>query len=765
MSERYLSECRFSLIRAIGRRMPDCGGEEPGLMLFPTPNAFSHSIRRHVAMLAIVLTAFVAAAPEPPTYYQTVGALTGEALKEELRQIISGNRGFPTTALTYSDARDALLQSVDNVGAGRIRTVYLSDEYPTSAWGTSLNREHTWPQSHGAGTGAAFTDMHHLYLCESGVNSARNNSPYGDVDTGTATVYNSIDLEPNDRNYLLDDVWQVSNNRKGDVARAILYMDTRYLSLSLINANPDGSYPPLGANQMGYLNILLLWNANDPVDALEEQRNDRVFDFQNNRNPYIDHPEYVELVFGSPAGGSDPVLSNIAIAPPVPNVGQTVTVSVNATDGNGLASVTMFYRVGTSGAYTSVAMSGGPVFTSVSAIPAQSEGTTVQYYVRAIDTLANDAFLPTGGAAGPASYLVRGDKPVITNVVLNPASPFSTSNVQVDANVEDDDGNGAGNLTVATRWRIQGAVPFSSLPMSILSGTTWRTIGAIPAQPTGTVVEYYVEATDTGAAVGTNPANGATTPASYTVDEADPFVPISSVAQVLGKLLITEIVHSTNGDGVTEWVELINNSTQGYIISNLALSDNGAGGDTGECTIVFPTGTTFPPGGIIVVFCRSTPSQAYLDSIPTVTPGGAAVQVLVLDGGTGRTFNGSPVAEMVPSDALELQLATGGDNVALKLGTSETFVAADVIDGAGWDAPSGGDATVWGPTVVTTLAADNVTVGGSNDGIARFALADTDTKADWVVVDDVPTGAEVPYTPGSVPFAYLPVELSAFGLE
>lgn len=109
--------------------------------------------------------------------------------------------------------------------------------------------------------------------------------------------------------------WETWVGRRGDVARALFYMDVRYeggnhgvtnvaepdLILTndetLIAASNTGNNESLA--YMGMLSVLLEWHRQDPVDAVERRRNDTVFGFQNNRNPFIDHPEWVECVFAN----------------------------------------------------------------------------------------------------------------------------------------------------------------------------------------------------------------------------------------------------------------------------------------------------------------------------------------------------------------------------------------------------------------------------------------------------------------------------------
>ena len=143
------------------------------------------------------------------------------------------------------------------------------------------------------------TDAHHIRPVDNTVNTARNNrwfdncsEPYlvGDVPTGCYTSSTSW-------------VWQPRDKVKGDVARMIFYMATRYEGdngepdLEIIDYLPADNYTnePVHAK----LSALLQWNEEDPVDNYERHRNDVIYSYQHNRNPFIDHPEYVNMIWSS----------------------------------------------------------------------------------------------------------------------------------------------------------------------------------------------------------------------------------------------------------------------------------------------------------------------------------------------------------------------------------------------------------------------------------------------------------------------------------
>jgi endonuclease I len=700
------------------------------------------ALRGAVIFVAALAIATVAGAAPPGDYYQTITGQTGSALKDELQAITSGFRGYPVVVKSYTAIRDILLNDVDSVGGGNVRLVYTSEIRSASQWATSINREHCWPQSRGVGSGPSNSDMHHVFLCDSSLNSSRNNDFYGNVNIGSATVYYPA-LGVNDRSYSIGETFQVSNNWKGNVARAILYMDTRYSHLSLVST---GQTP--GTNQMAYLDQLLLWNAEDPVDADEQTRNDRVFAYQNNRNPYIDNPSWVGLVYGGAASGA-PTLTAFDRSPTSPTAAQSVTVTVDATDPDGIASVTLQWRVGTSGGFTPVAMTpSGATYTG--AIPAQAADTVVQYYVEAVDTLTTTAYAPSLGSISPASYSVVGEFPVMSSLSTNPSSITEADAVHI--RVDADDNGGLGGLTVNAFWRI-GSGSFTSIPMSIFSGSTWQTNTPIPAQPEGITVQYYTTATDASLNATSSPSGGAGSPSAYTVEGSLAYI-TATQANALGKLLITEAAHRVSAVATNEFVEIFNNSNQGFILDNLMIADDGPV-DTGEGYVKFPSGTTIEPYGIIICLVRDEVTQAFVNSIPTTSNvNGAPVKVFATTG--SLVFNGNPVVPLTPGTGGSLQMSNNEGIVLAEIntgdGSEESYTAADVIDGVGWEPDAVGNSTdpiVWGPSVTTTLASDAVDIGTTGDGVTRNAAIDTDTKADWAVI--VATG---PYNPGVVAAAF-----------
>ncbi|MDT0447051.1 endonuclease I family protein [Streptomyces johnsoniae] len=226
-------------------------------------------------------------------YYADAEGKTGESLKTALHEIISTD----VTRLSYSQVWDALMATdQDPSDPGSVVLLYTGESRGADQHGGNVgdwNREHVWPQSHGDfGTSAGpGTDVHHLRPTDVQVNSLRGNK---DFDDGGSPVSRAPG------NYTDGDSWEARNEDKGDIARMIFYMAVRYegndgfADLELDNDTSNGGTP-----YMGRLDTLLAWHAQDPPSAFEERRNELIFeDYQGNRNPFIDHPEWAEDIWG-----------------------------------------------------------------------------------------------------------------------------------------------------------------------------------------------------------------------------------------------------------------------------------------------------------------------------------------------------------------------------------------------------------------------------------------------------------------------------------
>ena len=251
----------------------------------------------------------IAAIGQDSIYYKNAFNHADDALKLELNQIIRNHTEFPYTS-SSTDVWD-ILKATDKDPANSDNVILIYSGRSVDAeqefnGGSGWNREHVWAKSRGDfGTSkGAGTDVHHLRSCDISVNSTRNNRNFDSCLTCIDIIDNGINTgSKRDANLW---TFEPRDEVKGDVARMIFYMAVRYEGesgepdLELTNillSNTDQS--PLHA----VLTTLLYWNRMDSVSDWERNRNDIIFnDYQHNRNPFIDHPELAEYLWGDSIG-------------------------------------------------------------------------------------------------------------------------------------------------------------------------------------------------------------------------------------------------------------------------------------------------------------------------------------------------------------------------------------------------------------------------------------------------------------------------------
>ena len=375
-------------------------------------------MRCTLGMLIPLAVAAALRGQAPPNYYNSVVTSTPAQLRATLHAVIDDHTRFPYTA-TATDTWNILeAGQQDPANANSIVDIYKNASYGKIGGGVgAYNREHSWPKSYGfpvdGSNNYPYTDCFHLKLCDAAYNTSRSNRVYA-VSTSAGTEYTTnltngagggSGAYPGNSNWA-DSVttngrWQVWNDRRGDCARAIFYMDVRYEggthgvtnvaepqlgitdTLTLITASNTGSNATTA--YMGMLATLLQWHAADPVDARERAFNDLVYSYQGNRNPFIDHPEWVSCLYSSGCGDTQ--------APAAPS-------SLVATTGK--RKVTLDWADNTEPDFASYRVLRGPSrngpFTQLSVAPLTTsayvdnnvlEGTVWWYVVRAVDTNNN----------------------------------------------------------------------------------------------------------------------------------------------------------------------------------------------------------------------------------------------------------------------------------------------------------------------------------------------------------------------------------------
>ncbi len=241
---------------------------------------------KKILLLFLIISTAIAAIPDG--YYDNASGLSGTALKSALHNIIDDH-----TEKSYDYLKTALPQTdEDPNNSSNLILIYTGRSLSKSTWYPEWNREHVWAKSHGdfGDNPPCGTDLHHMRPSDVSVNSDRGNKDFDNGGTqhseATGCYYDS-------------DSWEPRDAVKGDIARSMFYMATRYEGDS---GEPDlelVDYTPTSGPNFGKLSTLLAWHIQDPVDDWERRRNDKIYsDYQHNRNPFIDHPEYVSYIWG-----------------------------------------------------------------------------------------------------------------------------------------------------------------------------------------------------------------------------------------------------------------------------------------------------------------------------------------------------------------------------------------------------------------------------------------------------------------------------------
>ena len=260
-------------------------------------------MKRILFLAGLLLSVSFLLAQAPNNYYAGTENLRGKALKHSLYEIIKGHKEYPYSS-SNTDVWDILKETdKDTANPNNVILFYTgwsvnaAQEYNN---GKGWNREHVWAKSRGNfGTSPGpGTDVNHIRPADISVNSARNNRSFD-----TCTVpYLDNGIETGCYTSTKKWAWEPRKEVQGDVARMIFYMATRYEGE---NGEPDLTvveYLPSKSDKspvQAKLSILLKWNISDPVDNFERHRNDVIYSYQHNRNPFIDHPEYVNRIWGS----------------------------------------------------------------------------------------------------------------------------------------------------------------------------------------------------------------------------------------------------------------------------------------------------------------------------------------------------------------------------------------------------------------------------------------------------------------------------------
>jgi endonuclease I/chitodextrinase len=479
----------------------------------------------------------------PAGYYNTATG-TGYTLKTQLYNIIKGHtdNGYAGLYTTY------LTSDIDNFYENDATILDMYSENPSgtdpynyssgstqrcgnySVEGDCYNREHIIPQSTFGSAAPMVSDAHHIPPTDGKVNGIRSNYPHGTVATATTTSLNGSKLGSSAVAGYTGTVFEPINEFKGDIARMYFYFATRYettisgYSFPMFNGTNNQVFTT------AFLNMLLAWHTQDPVSAREINRNNAIHARQNNRNPYIDHPDYVQAIWNPTADTQAPT------APSSLAVTATTMSSVSlswgaATDNIGVTGYDVYMN--------------GVLKTTVTGLTSSITGLTAStnysFYV-----IAKDA----AGNSSPASATING---TTTSDSQAPTAPTSLAVTGTTSN------------SISLSWLASsdnvGVTGYDIYMNSVLKISTTGLTATITGLTASTTHSFYVVAKDAAGnlSTATNTIN-ATTSAASTATELlfSEYIEGSSnnkaleIANLTGaaiNLSIYKIKKQTNGSG------------------------------------------------------------------------------------------------------------------------------------------------------------------------------------------------------------------------
>jgi len=522
-------------------------------------------------LFSALLFSFFSFAQIPVGYYSTATG-TGYTLKTQLYNIIKGHTdngydGLYTTYLTsdrdyyYENDGTVLdMYSENPTGLDPYNYSYsvTGDKCGSySVEGDCYNREHIIPQSVFNSNAPMVSDAHSITPTDGKVNGLRAAFPHGQVASASKTTLNGSKLGSSGVSGYSGTVFEPIDEFKGDIARMYFYFATRYQNTvsgygyDMFNGTSDQVFTT------SFLNMLLAWHAQDPVNAREIARNDGIYARQNNRNPYIDHPEYVQKIWNPTADTQNPTAAtNLTVIGTTSN-----TVSLSWTAGTDNVAVTS-YDIYMNGVFKT-SVSG--VTTTISGLTAS---TTYSFYVIAKDAAVNSS---------PASITVNGTTTIATPDTQNPTAP---TNLTI---------SGSSSSTVSLSWTAStdniGVTNYdvyvNSAFKSTVAGTTAIVNGLAPA----TTYAFYVIAKDAAA----NPS-----PQSNAVNGTTTVVSSSCASESFENIPATASSYATRtwaGDTGLNWTatdartdEKVN-TTRAICIRNGSLSASTAADGIGNLTV------------------------------------------------------------------------------------------------------------------------------------------------------------------------------------
>jgi endonuclease I len=498
----------------------------------------------NLMLLLIALAGLQATAAIPNGYYNTALGKSDRDLMLSLHQKIHGHyeifyRNLWPKFQTTDCENNIIIDRYSD-------TQYTYQTGQCGAYnglGDCYNREHSVPNSWWGGgkedTDTMYSDLFHIYPVDGWVNAERGNYPFGDCANGSARGTGKLGRCTHSG--YTGTVFEVADEYKGDFARTYFYMVVRYMHQVGTWTQGEGSAVFTNSSYKHLtpwaISQLLEWHRNDPVSALESKRNEAVYGIQHNRNPFIDHPELAEFLWGDRVGtpwtgstSTDPVISS-------PSNGSTINVGTNT--GNGVSK-----EISVKGVYLTKSVTVSVTGTGFSVTPttltaaAVNAGTTItvtyngtaanatgRLTITSSEVTSNvtlTATYNTGGGSGGTETIetwegCTGYGAYTTTFIQGAAFAWNTNNVGIwsgdpnangslscrfgknaDSYIEmaEDVTEGASKVTFFAAKYGSDATATVQLQYSTNGGSTWTTVGT--CQPNATWQQYIFNLDVTG---------------------------------------------------------------------------------------------------------------------------------------------------------------------------------------------------------------------------------------------------------------------------
>lgn len=297
---------------------------------------------RLTAFILSICFSTVACAQIPEGYYDGTEGLSGYELKTALKNIIKNH-----TVLSYGSLNSYYVQTDKDLyyeNDGSLLDIYSEKPNGPDAYnygfgagdqcgsynseGDCWNKEHIFPQGFFNEQLPMRTDLHQVLPTDGYVNNRRGNYNFGKVGSASWTSTNGSKVGNNVWPGYSGTVFEPIDEFKGDIARIMLYFATRYedqVTSSSWDHHSTPNNPLNGTNDQVYedwlIDLFLHWHELDPVSQKEIDRNNRVYQIQGNRNPFVDHPEWVNAIWGDGMATQEVAKSRVSVYPnPVKNI-------------------------------------------------------------------------------------------------------------------------------------------------------------------------------------------------------------------------------------------------------------------------------------------------------------------------------------------------------------------------------------------------------------------------------------------------------------